>query len=224
LSAVALLIPACNLTFTTADPVPPSGSQGPFSLQIPIDGNTGVWPTNTQFAWGAYPGALIYKLELSRTSDFSQIVHTVPNIPFTSVFLTVTLTHSTTFYWRVSTVVNSATVYAGGSPFVFTTIPALYGPPDPFLLLSPAGTTVNRVPDPVLTWSYAKEAVTYSVQIDMTSQFLTPVVDLTDLRLSEATCPILLAPNTTYYWRVTASNSGGSRPSSPSFSTFTTGP
>ncbi|MBI3856302.1 MAG: hypothetical protein HY293_11490, partial [Planctomycetes bacterium] len=61
LFAAALLIPACNLTYTSGDPFATSPApQNPFVLQIPVDGQTGVWPTNTQFAWGAFPGATGY--------------------------------------------------------------------------------------------------------------------------------------------------------------------
>ena len=224
LLAVALLIPACRMTFTTGDSMSPLPPNDPFVLEVPFQGKTGVWPTNTQFAWGAYPGAAAYELELSRTSDFAQVLHRVSNLTFTSVFLTVNLTHGTTYYWRVSTLVNAVPVYAAGSPFQFTTVVPVYGPPDPFFLLSPVGGTAGPVPDPVFTWQYAPQAVGYTFQLDTTDQFLSPIVDLTDLRLSQLTCPVVLAATTTYYWRVTAVNSGGSRPSTPSFSSFTTGP
>jgi len=225
LLAVVLLVPACDLTITTDDPVLVPSPQDPFTLQIPLGGQKGVWPTNTQFAWGAYPGATSYTLELSRTSDFSQIVLTQSNLTFTSVFLTVNLTHSTTYFWRVSTVVGGLTVYATGSGSEFTTVVAVFGPPVGFFLQSPLGTTnVDPLFPPVFLWGYAQEATSYSFQIDTTSQFSNPIVNLTDLRVTRATCAVPLAPNTVYYWRVTASNSAGPTASSPGYSTFTTRP
>ena len=223
LLAVGVLIPACNLTFVSSDPAPTPGPQNPFTVQIPLAGQTGVWPTNTQFAWGAEPGATSYTFELSLTSDFSQIIYTQSNIAFTWVFLTVNLTHQTTYYWRVSTVVNTVTVYAAGSGSPFTTVPALFGPPVQFFLQSPLGTMAGR--SPIFLWGYAQEAVSYSLQIAETDQFLNPVVvDLQDLRLTRAACPIVLDANKTYCWKVTAANGGGTRPSSPFSSTFFTGP
>jgi len=222
LLAVAVAIPACNLTITTDDPVLNPPPQDPFTLQIPLNNQTGVWPTNTQFAWGAYPGATRYKLELSRTSNFTQIVHTVPDISFTSVFLTVNLTHSTTYYWRVSTVVSGLTVIATGSGSAFTTIVSVFGPPVGFFLQSPLGTTAGRVP--VFSWGYAQEATSYSLQIDPISTFSNPVVNLTDLRVTRAECPVTLPANQWFYWRVTAFNSAGPTMSSPTYSTFNTGP
>ncbi len=221
-AAVAFLIPACNLTITTDDPVFVPAPQDPFTLQIPLANQTGIWPTNTQFAWGAYPGATSYKLELSRTSNFSQIVHTVSDVPSTSVFLTVGLTHSTTYYWRVSTVVSGLTVYATGSGSAFTTIVSVFGPPVGFFLQSPLGTTAGRAP--VFAWGYAQEATSYSLQIDTTSAFSNPVVNLTDLRVTRAECPVTLPANQWFTWRVTAFNGAGPTMSSPTYSTFFTGP
>ena len=192
--------------------------------QVPYDGQKGVWPTNTQFAWGAHPGATSYTLDLSLVLDFSTTLYTQSNIPITSVFLPVNLTHATTYFWRVSTVVNGLKVYAIGSSSSFTTVVPVFGPPVQFFLQSPLGTTVSRVPDPVFLWSYAQEATSYSFQIDTTDQFSNPIMDLPDVRMTRATCTVPLAAGTTYYWRVTASNGGGPRPSSPAFSSFTTDP
>ena len=66
LLAVVLLVPACNLTITTDDPVAIPPPQDPFTLQVPLDGQTGVWPTNTQLAWGAYWSILAIALLRSR--------------------------------------------------------------------------------------------------------------------------------------------------------------
>ena len=220
--AVALLIPACNLTLTTTDPVINPPPQDPFTLQLPLDNQTGVWPTNTQFSWGAHPDATRYKLELSRTSNFTQIVHTVSDIPSTSVFLTVGLTHSTTYFWRVSTVVSGVTVYATGSGSDFTTIVSVFGPPVGFFLQSPLAATAGQAP--VFLWNYAQEATSYSLQIDTTSSFSNPIVNLTDLRVTRAECPVTLPANQWFYWRVTAFNSAGPTMSSPTYSTFFTGP
>jgi hypothetical protein len=224
LLAVGLFIPACNLTVTTSDPNGFPPPQNPFSLQIPITNQTGVWPTNTQFAWGEYVGATSYKFELSRMPDFSQILYTKDNIGVTSIFLTVSLAHGTTYYWRVSTVVSAVTIYAGGSGSSFTTIVPVFGPPVGFFLQSPLGTPAGPVPAPVFLWSYAQEATSYSLEIDTSSLFTNPIVSLTDLRITRAECPVTLASNTTYFWRVTAFNSAGPTASSPAYSTFTTVP
>src|ERR1700682_1589596 len=103
LLGVALLLPACNLTFTTDDPFA-NGSptpQIPFALQIPLNNANGVMPTNTQFAWGALAGAQSYELQISLTPDFARIPYRQPGITITSVFSTAALTTSSVYYWRV---------------------------------------------------------------------------------------------------------------------------
>ena len=88
LLAVALLIPACNFTFSGDDPFDnPQASQNPFTLQIPINGSTGVLTSNTQFAWSALPGAQSYTLQISLTSTFAEILYEQPNILIPSVFV-----------------------------------------------------------------------------------------------------------------------------------------
>jgi hypothetical protein len=103
LLAVALSLPACNLTFTTTDDSfgTSAAPQDPFALQIPLNDANGVQPINTQFAWGALAGAVSYELEISLSADFSQIVHTQSGITITQVFSNATLTYSTTYYWRI---------------------------------------------------------------------------------------------------------------------------
>src|SRR5437868_4475038 len=65
LLAIALLVPACNLSFTNDVPVDLSPApQNPFALQIPLNNANGVFPTNTQFAWGPMPDAVPGSLRL----------------------------------------------------------------------------------------------------------------------------------------------------------------
>jgi hypothetical protein len=118
--------------------------------------------------------------------------------------------------------VGGLTVYATGSGSDFTTVVSIFGPPVGFFLQSPLGTTAGRAP--VFVWGYAQEATSYSIQIDTTSAFSNPVVNLADLRVTRAECPVMLPANQWFYWRVRAFNSAGPTMSSPTFSTFNTGP
>jgi len=222
--AVALLIPACNLTLTTSEPVGTPSAPNPFMLELPLAGQTGVWPTNTEFTWDPQAGATTYTFELSRTSDFSSPVYTRAGIPVTWIFLTVNLTHSTTYFWRISAVVGGVTEYAAGSPSSFTTVPVLYGPPDPFVLQAPLGSTLSPGSELLFTWEYSGQAMSYTFEIDITDQFSNPVVKLQDLRLNRATVTTPLAQNVTYFWRATALNGVGPRGSSPAWSWFTIQP
>lgn len=72
--------------------------------------------------------------------------------------------------------------------------------------LSPVGTTGEQL-NPTLVWSASDSATSYNVQVSITSRFFSFVVDTTveDTLLQIDT----LNPNTTYYWRVNASNDKG---------------
>jgi hypothetical protein len=223
LIAVALLLPACNLSFTTSDPSGgPAASQNPFVLQIPLDGQNSVIPSNTQFAWGALPGAQTYQLQISLTSDFAQILYDLPNLTIPSVFLTVCLTHSTTYYWRVIAQTGVSTQLAGGSPFGFTTLSPIFGLPGFFVLQSPVSGATSVSSSPLFSWSFSSGATGYIFQLDLTPSFTSPLIDLPNLHLNQLQCPITLAATTTYYWQVKAGNSFGVIDSSPVSTSFST--
>lgn len=225
LLAVLVLIPACNLTFTTSEPIGPSAPQNPFTLQFPVDGSTGVLPTNAQFAWGALPGATSYQLQFSLTSDFSQILYDQPNIVIPSVFVQTGLTNSSTYYWRVRGFASGSSQLAGGSPYRFTTLPPpLFTMPSQFFLQSPAGGPIGVAPAPIFLWSISQGAAYYTFQLDTSPQFLNPLVDQPTVHFNQLTCPIALAPQTTYYWRVTAVNGYGVTAAAPLSEAFFTGP
>jgi hypothetical protein len=209
LLAVALLLPACNLTFSTIGDSPDNsgGSQDPFSLLTPLNNDTGVEPINTQFSWGAMPAAVSYDLEISLSSDFSQLVYQQTGIAITSVFSTATLTYSTSYYWRVRGHDTTSSRLAAGSPYLFTTVPPLSAP-GPFALQAPFGVNVSRTPG--FAWSMSLNVSFYTLRLSTDPNILNPVVTLSDLHEPNATCPISLLPNQTYYWSVTAYNWLGS--------------
>lgn len=223
LIAIALVVPACNITFTSNDPFgTPNPQQNPFVLQIPVDGSNGVLTIDTEFAWTDYAGAQSYELQISETSDFALILVDQASIMTTSVFIQAGLTNSSIYYWRVFAIGAFPPVLAGGSPFQFATFGPPFAPPLGFLLQSPTGGPVSRTP--VFQWMISTGAVSYSLQVDVTSSFSSPLVDLSDIHFNEVACPVSLAPLTTYYWRVVAINPYGQVNSSPPFLTFTTGP
>ena len=224
LLAIAVLIPACNFTFSSDDSFGGAAApQNPFTLQVPINGSTGVLTTNAQFAWGALPGATSYQLQISLTSDFSQILYDQPNIVVPSVFVQTGLTHSSTYYWRVRGFTAGSSPLAGGSPYRFTTLPPpLFTAPRQFFLQSPVGGPTAIAPAPVFLWSISQGAAYYSFQLDTSILFQNPLVDLPTLHFNQLTCPIALAPQTTYYWRVTAVNGYGVKASAPISESFFT--
>jgi hypothetical protein len=119
---------------------------------------------------------------------------------------------------------TGSTQLAGGSPYRFTTLPPPFAPPGQFFLQSPTGGPIARVPAPVFLWSVSAGAVRYQIQVDTSSMFLNPQVDLPAVHYNSVTCPIALLPSTTYHWKVIAFNSSGQTASSPLSQSFTTGP
>lgn len=221
--AVALLIPACRITFTSDDPFAPSPApQNPFVLQVPLDGATGVMTTNTQFSWSALPGAQSYQLQISRTSDFAVVLYDQPNIAVTWVYVNTALTNSTSYYWRITGHGAGAPQIAGGSPYRFTTIFPQIVNPGSFFLQAPLGGPASRTP--VFQWTAATNTSSYRLEVDTSILFTTPVFILPAVHFNQATSPVTLAPQTTYHWRVTAQNGFGTTFPSPPSATFTTGP
>ncbi len=83
------------------------------------------------------------------------------------------------------------------------------GAPPPPTLASPINNAVNQSLTPTLSWNVSEEATTYRLQVATSSAFTSPLVydngTLTNTYQQIGT----LAHSTTYYWKVSASNSFG---------------
>src|SRR5437867_2566847 len=201
-------------SFTTivAGPPPPilasppnSSADQPTSLTL-----------NSNAPWGANS----YHVPVSTSSTFTTLE--VDDAALSSTSDPVSgLSNNTTYYWRVSAS-NAGGTSAYSSAWSFTTIVA--GPPPP-VLASPANSSVNQPTSLTLSWNASSGATSYHVQVSTNSSFNT-----SEVRRVGMTCtsdPVTgLSNNTTYYWRVSASNPGGtSAYSSPwSFTTIVAGP
>jgi subtilisin family serine protease len=94
-------------------------------------------------------------------------------------------------------------------------------PPPPAPILSaPADGATGVSTSPTLSWNAASGATSYGVQVSTDAGFASLVVDRTGLT-GTSTAVTGLAANTLYYWRVNASNAGGTSPWSTVWS-FTT--
>jgi alpha-tubulin suppressor-like RCC1 family protein len=76
-------------------------------------------------------------------------------------------------------------------------------------LSSPAGGATVPSLTPTLAWNVVTNANTYSVQVATTSTFTTLLVDVSSITELHYDVTGGLNPNTTYYWHVSAQNSGG---------------
>ena len=163
-------------------------------------------PTDPVLSWSAVTGANAYTVQLSLDEYFGSYVVNAVSHPDTS-YACSGLLPFTTYYWQVA-----AESDIGSSPFspvqTFTTAQVTELPSVPNLS-SPANNAVNIPMNPVLVWSSSPLASSYEVQISTSPYYAT--LDYQALGLTETShvCTPLQA-NTSYYWRVRATNPAGS--------------
>jgi len=186
--------------FTTVSniPAPPSAP-----LQTsPTNGSVNV-PVSQNLTWNISTGATSYMVEVATDSLFSNIILNDSGLT-TTTQSTGTLLNNASYFWRVS-----AKNTGGSSPFStvwkFTTIPAIPAAPT---LVSPAQLASNIALSTSLSWNAVSGATSYRVQLATDSLFTAIIVNDSGLiTTSQAIGP--LTNNTTYYWRVNATNAGG---------------
>jgi hypothetical protein len=173
------------------------------TLLLPADGTVNVEEITT-LSWQAEPCAYQYRVELAKDSLFTQTV-TDQIVSATSLQVG-PLDGNTDHYWRVRGVNN----LGQGTPsafFRFKTT-ALTTPPAP-VLLSPANGS-GSLPLPVtLCWDSAARATSYRLQVAVDSNFTTMTYNDTSSGANRCRTFDFLLNSTTYYWRVSATNSAG---------------
>ena len=191
------------LAFTTG------ASPGPFTLSAPANQALDV-AVSPSFSWTAAAGAARYRVEVAGDAGFSSIVGSVANVTATNATLPSPLPAGTLVYWRVYAENAVGDTLATNAPFQFTT--AGQGP-GPFTLTAPANAETAPVLPLSLSWADAPDETGYSVQIATEAAFTNVVVTSGNLAANVTSFAVptgTLVPGTTYYWRVTASNAGGS--------------
>lgn len=199
-------------SFTTLAPTP-----GAFTLSAPGNGTTGV-STVPMFSWTASPGAASYRLQIGTSAGLGSLVLDQGGILTTSATPSVTLTANTVYYWQVLAE-SSTSVPATGAPWSFTT---QAGAPGTFAMLSPSNgsTFVSRTP--TFTWNPSTDATSYRIEVASDVNFNSVELDQSGIVGTSFTTSTPLLPLRTYYWRVTATGTGGTTPASPSPLSFTT--
>lgn len=89
----------------------------------------------------------------------------------------------------------------------FGTVPSLPAPSVP-TLSAPTNGATNQSLTPTLSWVAATAATTYNLQVSTSNTFATNIVDLTGLATTSRAISGL-ANSTTYYWRVSSTNTTG---------------
>ncbi|HEV8538637.1 MAG TPA: glycosyl hydrolase family 18 protein [Bacteroidota bacterium] len=199
-------------TFTTA-PVAPSKPV----LASPVNGATNLATTPT-LSWNAATGATSYRLQVSMSSSFPSTIVDKSAITSTA-YATSSLASSTKYYWRVNAT-NTGGTSAWSNVFSFTTSAGTPVAPAVPTLAAPSNGATGIATNPTLSWNSSTGATSYRVQVSAGSSFASTVADLGNLSSTSSNIPGMAA-GTIYYWRVNATNTGGTSSWSNVFS-FTT--
>jgi hypothetical protein len=172
------------------------------TLSSPANGATGV-ATNPSLNWNASTGASSYGLQVSTNSSFFTTVVNETGITTTS-YAASGFANNTTYYWRVNAS-NAGGTSGWSSSRNFTTVVAAPSPPT---LSSPESGTTGVATNPTLNWNTAAGATSYRLQVSTSSSFFTTAVNQASITTTSYAVSGL-TNNTTYYWRVNATNAGG---------------
>jgi hypothetical protein len=160
-------------------------------------------PLITTLSWDTTKGATSYRIQVSTTSNFSNLFISQYGWVNNSFYLA-GLQYYTTYYWRVSASNNSSTT-AWSEVRNFRTINNV---PDKPTLLAPNNNLLNAALNVNLSWNTVQTASSYRLEVSTNSNFSTVIVrreNLTSLNYALSG----LTGSTTYYWRVAAENSAG---------------
>jgi hypothetical protein len=168
----------------------------------PADGSAGI-STEPTLRWNAASGAASYRLQISTDPTFSTITMndsmlTVPSHRVTG------LSRGTTYFWRVRA--NDSYGRSGWSAILsFTTV---VPPPEAPTPSAPINGSTGITTEPMLCWDPPPHATSYQLQVATDSSFSAIIFDkkgITSTFYPDSGLTI----GTRYYWRVNASNAGG---------------
>ncbi len=184
-------------SFTTIPAVPAAPA-----LVSPADGETGV-QINPILTWHAASGASSYQLQVSTSPSFSDPFLVQDKITETS-FTVSGLLNNTRYYWRVNAM-NEGGTSDWSTIWQFTTIVA---PPAAPILNSPPDSATGISVNPTLVWNPSDGASSYRLQVATISDFVTTIIDESAITTNsfQATG---LENSTQYFWRINATNEGG---------------
>jgi hypothetical protein len=154
--------------------------------------------------WEDTPITDTYRIQVSIVSNFSSTIVNIGNLTSSSHDVS-GLNYSTTYYWRVQGT-NETGTGSWSSIRSFTTI---IEQPETPTLASPENSAVAVSTKPELSWNDAARAETYRVQVATDSAFGTVVFDESDIESLVYQFIHEIDPFSVHYWRVRATNIGG---------------
>jgi hypothetical protein len=194
-------------------------------LVTPASNATGI-AKNTAFVWNRAAWAVSYDVYLGTSQANMVLVANVPaqlvvNPPDTYSWTPpAPLQGGTTYFWKVVSRTNATplapTMIANSTIWAFTTTGTV-GPPAAPTSPIPSNGATGVSTSPLLGWSAGAAGTTFNIAFGTNNPPSQVASGLTTPSFSPGT----LAPNTTYFWRVTAVSAGGSTASA--LWSFTTG-
>jgi hypothetical protein len=171
------------------------------TLPSPSNGANGV-PTTLLLSWNNSTRATSYRLQVSTSSGFSQVIIDQGSIKGTSYGIR-GLANSTRYYWRLNAT-NAGGISSYSNTWSFTTIvPAPAAP----TLASPSNGATGVSSSPMLSWNASPGATSYALQMSTSADFSSLVVNQSGIVGTWNVVSLL--NNTTHYWRVNAMNVAG---------------
>ncbi len=172
------------------------------ALISPVDGETDI-PLEATFSWSDAQDAETYHIQIAEDNAFTNIIADESGLTDTNFSFTLN-DYETTYFWRVMAS-NSAGDSDWSEIWSFTTVIA---PPAQPTLISPENGTINITLNTTFIWEVATGAETYTIQIAKDEAFTNMVAD--ESGIIDTNFDFTLPDyETTYYWKVMASNSTG---------------
>jgi hypothetical protein len=113
------------------------------------------------------------------------------------------LANSTRYFWRVLSLSAYGKSPTWSQTWSFTTLPPAPNAP---VLLAPSDSAQNVSVNPILLWNKRIGSASYHVQISIANDFSSTTKDSS---LTDTSASLVLIHGTHYYWRVNATNAGG---------------
>jgi hypothetical protein len=187
--------------FTTAPLMPAT----PF-LTAPTN-NASNLPTTISFSWSKVSEATTYALQLSTVSLFSPTI--LNQTRSTTESITIGgIEYASSYYWHVDAT-NAEGTSAWSAVWSFNTTPSVPAAP---MLISPGNDTSLKTDEVYMSWESVAGATEYTVQISQSSGFGTTSLNLNDSSSSANVSYRYWIGDEVNYWRVKASNAGGTGP------------
>jgi endonuclease/exonuclease/phosphatase family metal-dependent hydrolase len=101
-------------------------------------------------------------------------------------------------------------------------LPAPATPPGAFSLVTPTAGATGVSNGPLFDWTDASGVVSYTLTVDDNADFSSPIITQNPAVSQYQASANSLAAGVAYFWRVTATNAGGTTASTPASASFTT--